>query len=276
MKKELLSILIVLFVVTSTFGNNNFLNVNGTIKFDGDPISEASIKVVSTNLSVTTISSDIKGKFTVNLPTNKSYKLIISKNGFHSQQILFTTDINSGEEGVWKYRFIVDLFPSLSDMSNNLFNKPIAHVMYNQEIDEFENNINSDKILNLHSLLSQYTKTIEQESKNCIISADSAFVLENYNLALIIYQKASSLNQYDNYADTQIDMIGRIITQDKRIDLKYNNNIEVADLLYDAKEYDKAKKYYSKAYKLKASDYPQKQLSKIKNIVPLGEVLSAK
>lgn len=275
MKKKVLIWIFVLFSVT-LFANDLTLKVNGTLKYDGHPLTEVKIEVYNQNKIYSAIVADAKGKFKMDLPGNNLFTIVISKNGFYTQHLKFDTHIEGESDGKWYYKFSSELYPTISQISQNQYNKIQAIISYNHKTDEFLNTFSNDYCFEIKNFLYIYHTYKLFEYKRLIVQADSLFERKEYKAAKQLYSTSALINEYDIYPDLQIDMADYFINLDKKTDEKYNKTITIADELYTLKDYKKAKNYYIKANKLKPTDYSEQQISKIKNIVPLKEVLSAK
>ncbi len=267
-----------LFILTagiSAVGNDFCLNVKGTIKYDRVSVEQVSIEINKSGTNDTLIFTDVRGKFNVDLEKNSEYEFIVSKDGYYSQKIFFNTQLDNIEDYTWGYKFIVDLIPSVNSSYSRLFDEPLGHIKYNSYTDCFENELNPLIATKYEEFFSNYEDEKDSTFDKVISEADSAFANKKYDLATQLYAKATILDSYSNYPDIQMDMIESIKIQDARIQFRYDKNIEQADDYYAIKKFDKAKKLYCKAYKLKAEEYPKIQMSKIKKIVSLKDVIAA-
>lgn len=95
-----------------------------------------------------------------------------------------------------------------------------------------------------------------------IQKADSLFTIQKYKEAKILYAKALAINKDEKYPAEQIKKIDELLT--KKTDDSYDTKIIEADTYFKNKEYNKAKKAYAEAGKIKPNEtYPNTKISEI-------------
>ncbi len=273
--KRYFYILILIVAIFSTQTTKAKLNVIGKVKFDRVSVENVSIEISKNGKIDTLVFSDSKGRFIVILEMNHTYNLVISKDDFYSHKINIDTRLEEEEKYTWRYKFVVDLIPDINSKGVELFNETLGNVKYNSNTDSFENEINPLFMSKYQEFLFSYETEKSNIFNNVLSNADTAFNQGDYDLANQLYAKATVLDEYCKYADIQLDMIEKIIVQDVNILHRYNKNIELADNYYVNKNFNKARKRYLRAYSLKQEEYPKVQISKIKKIVSLKEVLAS-
>ena len=98
-----------------------------------------------------------------------------------------------------------------------------------------------------------------------ITTADSLFTNLNYEEAKVHYLKALELKKNEIYPTEQITKIDDL--KAKKIDFNYTNKIEAADVFFDNKEYDNAKRAYVDASSLKPNEaYPKARINEIEKL----------
>jgi len=266
MKRSFLFIILLGIVLTST-ANTICLNVKGTVKSERIAVSNATIKIIKNGVAEKTTSTNEKGKFNFELEKNKQYKIVIKKDGFFSPSVIINTNIDDSEDYCWNYKFIIDLIPTLNLDDSKVFDKPIGHIAYNENSDNFENEVNSNIIAKYKEFLARYESIKESKYDELISMADSALINRDCEVAYDLYNKATAINEYNNYADLQVEML-------RNFKLKYQKTIERADNYFSNKEFKKAKQMYLRALEIKQQEYPMAQLNKIEKLITEENVLA--
>lgn len=267
MKKSIL-MLAILGLVFTTKSNNICLNIKGTVKSERSAIDNATVEIFENGTLVASTSTNEKGKFTIGLEKNKEYKLTVLKEGFFSPSVIVNTSIDDDDDYCWNYKFIVDLIPTLNIEESSFFDKAIGYIAFNENSDNFENEVNSNTVAKYKEFLARYEARKETKYNELISRADSALINKDCDLAYNLYTQATSVNEYNNYADLQVEMI-------RNFKLKYEKSIEEADSYFSNKEFGKAKQLYLKALEIKQQKYPVAQLNKIEKLISEENVLAA-
>ncbi|HEU4716545.1 MAG TPA: hypothetical protein VFU15_01875, partial [Bacteroidia bacterium] len=113
----------------------------------------------------------------------------------------------------------------------------------------------------LNKLLGQ-----DQAYKLAVAKGDSAFAMNDYETAQTAYTNAKNLKPKEAYPPAQLAKIAGLIA-DMQKDKSYHDLLAKGDSLFNAKDYDGAKKIYTTATTQKPSDqYPKDKLAEIKRI----------
>lgn len=268
--------LITVFVTSSMWANESevCLVVKGIVRYEQKAMDSTAISVYKNDTFNSMVYSDQKGKFFVELERNAVYRMHIEKEGFYSQQVLFNTNHERLEAGCWSYKFVAELLPKIRTWNQKFFESPMGSLSYDFENDRFSNQLNVEERKKLQKFLKKYELERLHSYQQIIAEADEAFNKALYKKAEALYREAVLLDSYSNYADIQLDMIQRIRLQNRKIEQKFNNYIAMADICYDKHDFDKAKRLYNKALRLKDATYPKSQIHSIKKIVSAKDIVA--
>ncbi len=249
MKRVLLALV---FVISGLFANakNTYLELTGIVKGVKSGLQDVQVSVFDNEKLVNQTNCNEKGRFKIDLDSDKDYKLVIEKKGFYQPVVAFNTQGLNCEEGKLTFKFALNLYPVVDGFKGLLLEKPIMTFHYDMETDDMERIQESTNTRAIDTFLSYYKKSINDVYSNIVNQADSAFILHNFNLAKQLYKQAINYDSQNYYPDDQLAMINRIMEQDARYDRKFQADVEQANLFYSEKDYQKAKKYYRKALKI--------------------------
>ena len=106
----------------------------------------------------------------------------------------------------------------------------------------------------------------KEDYSNFIVSADSSYNQQNYNVAQFYYQKAHQTKPEEAYPKQRLNEISELInrTMNKNDLAKYDDAIKQADQAFKEKHYSISKFYYYKALAIKSwEQYPKDQIAEI-------------
>lgn len=126
------------------------------------------------------------------------------------------------------------------------------------------------KIDEINLIFEEEEKAKEENYKNIIASADSAFNNGNFEIAISGYNNALNLNPDDAYPKDQLKEVEKAkarLAEEQKLNDEYNNIIASADNLFSTGNYDQSLQKYNQASELKPEDdYPKTRIEKI-NII---------
>lgn len=272
--KKMLFVLLILSSSIMARENNVCLEVSGIVKVAKTTLDEVSISLYKNGTFQSALATAEGGSFSLHFETNNQYEMKISKEGFFPQRVVFNTFGMENNEDYLTYRFAVELFPVVEGVDARLFEHPIAELEYNSYTDDLEKIYNSKTIESINAFVTEYEKVKQVLYSNTIQKADKAFLNQEYEKAIVLYNKAIDFNPDNYYPDERIVMIERIMAQNIRFQLKYQNRIAEADVHYKNKEYLKARKDYQRALKFKDDSYALAQISAIDKGVSAKDIMA--
>ncbi len=272
MNKYIASLFIILIVsITNVFSqaDQGSLGIKGSVKVDRTAMQGAKLIVIKNGVKEKTYTSDAKGKFEFSIDLNAQYEIVVAKQGYYSKKLSFNTRVPKDEVGIWSYKFVMTMIPTIDGFDASLLDKPIGKIMYVDKVGEFDYNeaYTFNMLKKLEALMKAYEKARTQAYKKIIAQADAAFNNKDYDLSVELYDKAIDLDPYETYPDDQIVMIGKIIHQDENAEKNYAKNIAEADKYFKSIDYPNAKKYYNRALNYLSNPYPEDQLALIEKIL---------
>ncbi|MBN8697902.1 MAG: carboxypeptidase regulatory-like domain-containing protein [Bacteroidetes bacterium] len=285
----------ILFVLLFTQLSNAQFSyiVNGTVKQDGKPLQGAIVSVYNfDNEKIKDLITNATGNFTYNLKPDEEYNIFITKEGYNTAKIIYST-IGLSVEDSKKFKgssnpeieiFEMPKDPKLVAKINETFNKPLMSFYYSSD----ENKMISDDDI-LQSMKKEQTVLQQQafEEKNkgaaaaekeakyaaAISKGDQALAAQNYKAAKDAYNEALIIKSSETYPKSKLTEIDKIIAEnaekeklakEKELNDKYNAAIQKADKALVSKDFTTAKAAYSEASALKSNEqYPKDKIKEI-------------
>lgn len=121
------------------------------------------------------------------------------------------------------------------------------------------------KLSEIEVVFAERALAFENDYKQIIASADSAFNTKSYALAKEKYNKALDVKPEDQYPQTKIGDINNILAKvaiQNELNSKYDQLIQQADLLFSSKDFETSIEIYNEALALKPEEtYPTDQIA---------------
>jgi hypothetical protein len=297
-----------LFVLFSIFTNATAKAqfsyvINGVVKEAGKPLNGAIVSVYDfNNEKIKELTTSATGGFTYNLKADEEYNILITKPGYITAKIIYST-IGLSVEDAKKFKSTsspeIELFslptdPALLAKVNSTFSKPMMSFYYSSD----DNKMVADD--DIYKSMQQEFAVLQKqayEDKNkgaaaaekeakytaAISKGDQAFAGANYKVAKDAYSEALTIKSSEAYPKTKIAEIDKLIAEnaekdklakEKEINDKYNAAISKGDKALAAKDYAGAKLAYNEALAVKSNEQLPKD--KIKEIETITADLAAK
>jgi len=298
------SFLVLFFFLIATNTKAQFSYViNGVVKETGKPLSGAIVSVYDfNNEKIKELTTSATGGFTYNLKADEEYNIFITKPGYITAKIIYST-IGLSVEDAKKFKSTsspeIELFelptdPALLAKVNSTFSKPIMSFYYSSD----DNKMVADD--DIYKSMQQEFAVLQKQSyedKNkgaaaaekeakyaaAISKGDQALAGANYKAAKDSYSEALTIKSGEAYPKTKIAEIEKLIAEnaekdklakEKEINDKYNAAISKADKALTVKDYTGAKLAYNEALVVKPNEQLPKD--KIKEIETITADLAAK
>lgn len=246
-------------------------------------LKDASVTLYQGSKVISEAKTDMYGDFNVLAPFGGEYELVISYPGCNSKKISITaTDITRDAK---KDNFITTfsiggfvMSKPLSTIDYAGLQQPLVKIVYKAKNKTFED----DK---------SYTKegvevvTKIWEAENVLMSnfcdfnkaGDEALLKHDCELAKIMYGKAISLIQDEQYPQLKLQKVGDCFKYkadiskkaeeaeaSRVLEQKYNEVLAKGDEAFKTKNWETAKEFYSEAIKMKENDqYPKYRLAEV-------------
>ncbi|NVO01237.1 MAG: hypothetical protein HXX09_00905 [Bacteroidetes bacterium] len=125
-----------------------------------------------------------------------------------------------------------------------------------------------DKITEINNLLAQQKNTLNQNYLKAIADADVLFNAKNYDKAKEGYTGASKIKPEEKYPNDKLLEIASIQAELLKTKQAYDKAVADADILFKAKDYNKAKDAYLSASNIKSDEkYPKDKINEINGIL---------
>jgi tetratricopeptide (TPR) repeat protein/uncharacterized membrane protein YjjP (DUF1212 family) len=125
-----------------------------------------------------------------------------------------------------------------------------------------------DKITEINNLLTAQKNTISQNYQKAITDADILFNTKSYDKAKEGYIGASKIKPDEKYPNEKLVEIANIQAELLKTKQAYDKAIVDADILFKAKDYNKAKDGYLSASNIKSDEkYPKDKINEINGIL---------
>ncbi|MCX7862110.1 MAG: carboxypeptidase regulatory-like domain-containing protein, partial [Bacteroidales bacterium] len=264
-------ILIFLFFqpINSYCQKQGYLRISGQVKSGKDKIANATINLYENNTKINSVTSNANGDFSFNLDFDKTYIIEVSANNFASKKVLVDTKIPE-KDLIYKYTFTVDLFVKIDGVDYSLLNKPVTKIVYNDEADAFDYDIPYTESMRkeIDKIITQIENNKKQAYNQILAKADEHFKSQQYEDAIVLYEKAIDIDPFNDYPDKQIMECEKMIAQAKNRETNYQKYIAQGDALFSKQDYTNAKTAYQNALNLKPTEqYPKTKLAEIDKLL---------
>ena len=255
--KHFLIYLLLIFLLFSTQSIAQIsYKVEGIIKQNGKGLSGAIVSVSDfNNDKVKDITSSSTGGFSFSLKADEEYTFLITKPGYITVKLLYSTIGLSEKDKDFKgvsnpeiEIFELPADPGLASKITTLLNKPLKSFYYDADNKKIVDDAGESESMqeDLSKLQKQAAgpKAKEQEAaelelkyKNLITKADNAFTTKNYSNAKDAYNEALTLKSAEQYPKTKLAEIDKI-----NADIIAKEKADKDKLAADAAAKDKAAK----------------------------------
>ncbi len=261
--------------------------INGTVSNGKSRLELAVVTLYKGKSVVQQISTSSNGKFNFNLEPNSEYTISLTRPGYITKKIMYTTMGISAETAKnFSKTFYpeVDLFempkdPALAAQINAIVTQPVGKLYYDPTKDDIINDeayaaSMQNALANLRRLQEEALKKAEadnQRYKDALAKGDAAMVKRDWANAKTAYTEASSIKTFEQYPKDKIAECDRELAaagKEAEMDAKYKAAIAKGDGAFGTKEYTNAKSAYNEALGIKPSEkYPKEKLAEIDKLL---------
>ena len=272
-----------------SFSQNLVYRVGGKITNSDTKKNESGVTISFTRggqvLSSVTTSSNGKYDLKVEAPMGGLYMITYSKPGFVTKKIRFDGSKMNAEDIPAGVDFPLptldmDLFTERANADFSfLNNEPVASFFWSetQMMLDYDKQSSARIRKKIEDLLAKQEKEeVEREAnyQAAINSAQNFFNQKKYSEALAKYTEASKLKPNEQLPISQIDVIDKILVDQKnaaeaanKLETEYNNLITAGDNLRNQKKYSAAISKYQEALTKKDEVYPKTEISKLNDLI---------
>ena len=224
--------LVFIFITHTSLAQFSY-KVEGIVKEDGKPLGGAIVSIFDFNSEkVKDITTTSSGSFSYSLKPDEEYNIFITKPGYVTAKIMYST-IGLSAETAKKFKGVsnpqIELFqlpqdPKLLAQSNAIQNKPLLSFYYSAD----DNQIIADEVLN-QAALQEFSKIqkavnepktklqeaaeLEANYKAAVTKGDNAMAAKNYKSAKDAYNEALTLKSSEQYPKTKITEADKLIAE---------------------------------------------------------------
>jgi len=145
--KLLYILLFVILLPGINYSQEGYLVVTGKLKAKYGDIARAKLHLYEKDKLIETYTFTNTGKFEMELDYLKDYIIAFAKDGYIEKKISFNTDVPSEFDNIklGPVDFILDLYPMAEGVEIEIFEKPIAHVSFDNSIENFSEDMSYAK-----------------------------------------------------------------------------------------------------------------------------------
>jgi len=291
------TLLLFFLCLSSTLFSQLNYKVDGTVKENGKALQGATVTVTNFNGDkIKEFLTQATGSFSVPLKPDEEYTILVSKEGYTTIKLLYSTiGMTESEAKQVKGNSApeITIFPLPQDAKllakvKNMENKPLVSYYYSSE-DKKMIGDDEDYQERLAEIAKLEQEVFEEKNKDAIAAqkeakykaemekGDKEMIALNYKAAKDAYTEASSAKPSDPLAKEKIAQCNKLIgeleqkdkqAKEKEINDKYNAAITKADKAFASRDYNGAKLAYNEAATLKITEqYPKDKIKEIENLV---------
>jgi len=273
-------------------------SVTGKVKIENGSIDNTFLTIYKNANKLESKSIPSNGKFNYEMDFGHDYMFEFSKEGFVTKKVSISTfvpeDVLSRDSQFPPFKFAIDLFPAYEGLDLSIFDQPMAMIMYDKELDNFEYDTEYDAQIReaiekakeearRRAAELEAQRLAKEKAYNAAIQkGDINFRGKKYEEAKMAYNEALAVKAEEQYPKSQITKIdellaeqqqqaeeaARLAAERKALDEKYAAIIALADSQFESGDYPSAKTSYSDALALKAEEqYPKSQITKIDELL---------
>ena len=273
-KRVIASILSALFLISSVSTVSaqkvsGYLALRGTVKVERENFAISKVKVYIDGSLEKIYDADKTGKFAFNVDLNKQVVLEFVRQGYYNKKLEFNTNVQVEDVSVYNYKFSIELLPEVDGFDASIFDNPIGKIKFVDKVGDFDYDAayTTEIQKRIKAMMKDYDQKRAEMYDRLIEQADNQFGQANYEEAVELYEKASSVDPYQTYPEDQIMAIKRILAKNQNNEKNYQKNIAIADNAFNTQQYTNAQIYYKRALTYKDDQYPKNQLYKIDEIL---------
>ncbi|MBI4645216.1 MAG: tetratricopeptide repeat protein [Bacteroidia bacterium] len=243
----------------------DIVHISGTIIKDNKNLSGAIVSVYCGANKVRSVTTNLFGKYSINLETQKDYIIEYSAKGCVSKKISFSAKVPSSEVGQGRLDQSIDdveLFRTVPGLDISKFELPVTKIKWDKEADWFVRDDNyRNPAAEIEAQQEQLLKKVYDEE---ITNADKLFTSGNYEDAWLGYEKAASYFPDEKYPTKKLNEIKKKLGEKESINDSYKKAVEKGDELFKTENLELAKVYYNKALSFKPDEIkPKNQILQI-------------
>lgn len=261
--------------------------VSGTVKKEKDRLELAVVTLYKGKTLVNQITTTSNGKFNFNLEPGGEYTISITRPGYVTKKIVYST-MGIPPEAIKEFNGSfspeVDLFEmpkdeALAAQINSIVSQPVGKLYYDAAKKDIVNDEGYAQSMqaaleNLKRLQAEAEKKAaadNQRYKDAIAKGDAAFIKRDWTTAKTAFTEASTIKTFEQYPKDKIKECDKFIDEAAKageLDAKYKAAVAKADAAFGNKDYPNAKAAYNEALGIKPNEqYPKTKLAEIDQLL---------
>jgi hypothetical protein len=277
--KRLLAFILLAFMCSSSWAQVDVVMVYGTVKdlSSAKKIDGVTISVFKNGAKLIEVPTNASGKYEVNLDYSAEYKVMCSKKGFVSKNIVIDTRNIPEEERQGGHGMNIDftMLQELPGVDFSILQEPFGKAKYvgatgNFEWDmDYTNRMREAQV----QLMKQYEErkkreaNAEAEFAKLMTEGNAAMTASDFKKAVDSFTEALTLKANDPVATAKLSdarMRLEAVDGEKKLSEEYGALIKEADGLFGKKNYEAAKVKYEAALDIKETEaHPKARIKEI-------------
>jgi len=190
---------------------------------------------------------------------------ILPGEDYPEQQINRINDITASQkEAQRKYNQLL----SRADSLYNANDYQSAKTNYSEALAIFDKKEYAQKQINKIDSLLKKKHAKKENYNNAVVKGDSLFDKNELRNAKISYETALNVKPENSYPEKQINKIDSLIKQQESLKNRYEQNIAIADSLFDRESFKQARlKYRSALETYPQRSYPQQRIADLDSLI---------
>lgn len=218
----------------------------------GEPLKTAKADLFENGSKVKTVSADLKGKISLNLDFDKTYKIVVSKDGMIQKRIDFKTEVAPEDQRRLKKEFAMSLVENCEGANVSAFNEPADVIQYDAGFGNFISD--NSHFERMQARFAEAYRNLEKCKQDKFAEkkaqGDQQLNQGNYEEAIAFYEEALKVFPNDGSTKRQISNARKSIEKQQANTQRYSAVIEEAEQFLVQNNLNAAKQRFAEAQKL--------------------------
>ncbi len=244
-------------------------SLEGEIFDDDFTVPNVTVNFYIDNIKMSSVVTDNRGTFRVNLHHNTIYTVETLKEGYIPEKVILNTKVKDEilkDGGIGETSdFTISIFREYPGVKTDAFSEPLVYYNFNAIKGwYFEPDARKSKMSLILQFISKTTQLMQHDNQKLNQEGDKAFYKKNIETALYKYAQALIIIPDDETAQEKIADLIKALKKDKKLDGLYAQTIAKADEAYKKQDFENARVNYNFAKILKRKEkYPKDKLISI-------------
>ena len=242
----------------------------GMVAEGEEPLADAVVRLYEGDRPVTTVRTDRRGDFQLEMELGKNYIVEFSKQDYVAKKISVNSSVPEGQGGTWEAEFSIGLFKMYPGLDVSALDDPVTRILYkeNERGFGYDEMYTRKMMAKIDKIMKQLARLKEEAYRRLIRKGDELFDARKYEGCIGYYQKALDQRPDDRYPKKQIERAREMMDEIKERQTLYQNAIARADKLFKEKNFKKSRETYYEALDYDPTkEYPEKQIARIDRLI---------